>query len=49
MTVENGALVVKVARAKRRRYNLEKLIAGITKENRHPEIDWGQRVGDEIW
>jgi antitoxin MazE len=49
MTVENGALVVKVARAKRRRYNLEKLIAGITKENRHPEIDWGPPVGDEIW
>jgi antitoxin MazE len=49
MTVENGALIVKVARSRRRRYNLEKLIAGITKENRHPEIDWGPPVGAEIW
>jgi antitoxin HigA-1 len=27
---------------------LEKLIAEITKENRHPETDWGTPVGNEI-
>jgi antitoxin MazE len=51
MTVEDGALVVKVGRPKkkRRRYSLEELVAGITKENCHPEIDWGPPVGNEIW
>ncbi len=44
MTVENGALVVKVAAPKkRRRYSLEQLIEQIT-ENRHPEIDWDKAV-----
>jgi antitoxin MazE len=49
MTVEHGALVVKVARAKRRRYDLEKLVEQITEENRHPETDWGPPVGNEVW
>lgn len=50
MTTEKGVLVVKVAkRRKRRRYNLENLINAITEENRHPEIDWGPAVGNEIW
>jgi antitoxin MazE len=50
MTVENGVLVIKVSKLKkRRRYNLEHLINGITEENRHPEVDWGPPVGNEIW
>jgi antitoxin MazE len=50
MTVENGALVIKVVGPrKRRRYSLEQLIDGITEENRHPEIDWGRPVGNEAW
>jgi len=50
MTAENGVLVVKVKKPKRRRrYNLEHLINGITDENRHPEFDWGPAVGEEIW
>jgi antitoxin MazE len=50
MTVENGALVVKVAKPKkRRRYVLEQLIDDITEENRHPEVQWGPPVGNEIW
>jgi len=50
MTAENGTLVVKVAkRRRRRRYNLENLIDGITEENRHPEVDWGPPVGNEVW
>jgi antitoxin MazE len=28
---------------------LEQLLAGITKENRHDEIDWGPAVGKEAW
>ena len=50
MTIEDGALVIKVAKPrKRRRYRLEDLIAGITKENYHREVDWGGPVGNEVW
>jgi antitoxin MazE len=49
MTVQNGALVVKVARAKRRRYSLETLIGQITEENRHTAVEWGPPVGNEAW
>jgi antitoxin MazE len=50
MTTENGALVIKVAKPKkRRRYNLESLVNGITEENRHAEIGWGRSVGGEVW
>jgi len=28
---------------------LEKLVAGITPQNRHGEQDWGKRVGNEVW
>jgi antitoxin MazE len=50
MTVEHGALVVKIPKPrKRRRYDLEQLIEGITEENRHPEIAWGPPVGNEAW
>jgi antitoxin MazE len=50
MTAENGVLVVKVAkRRKRRRYNLEDLINAITEENRHAETDWGPPLGNEAW
>jgi antitoxin MazE len=50
MTAENGVLVIKVTKPrKRRRYNLEQLINAITEENRHPEIDWGTPVGNEVW
>jgi antitoxin MazE len=49
MTVENGALVVKIAKPKRRRYRLEQLIDNITEENRHPETAWGPPVGNEVW
>lgn len=53
MTVENGALIVKVAKPRKpkghRRYQLEKLVERITKENRHSEADWGRPLGNEIW
>ena len=31
------------------RYTLEELVAQITPENRHDEIDWGPPVGKEVW
>lgn len=34
---------------KRKRPTLNELLKGVTKENLHPETDWGEPVGNEIW
>ncbi len=34
---------------KKGKYTLEELVARITRENRHEEIDWGKPVGKEVW
>ena len=31
------------------KYTLEDMVKGITKKNRHKEIDWGPPRGKEIW
>jgi antitoxin MazE len=51
MGVRDGKLVIEVAKPKRRkrRYTLDELVAGITPENRHEEIDWGPPSGNEVW
>jgi antitoxin MazE len=36
-----------IARPKRRRYSLGRLLAGVTKENRHDPVDLGRPVGKE--
>lgn len=46
MAVENGQLTVKPVNPK---MTLESLVAAITPENRHKEIDWGRPVGNEVW
>ena len=38
-----------VVRPPRKRYSLEELVAGITRENRHGETDWGKAEGLEAW
>ncbi|HLH95307.1 MAG TPA: AbrB/MazE/SpoVT family DNA-binding domain-containing protein [Xanthobacteraceae bacterium] len=49
MTVRDGELLIRLARPKRKRkYTIEELVAGITPENRHEELDWGPDVGAEI-
>jgi antitoxin MazE len=37
-----------VLRPKHQKPTLEKLLAGITEENRHTEIDFGKPEGNEI-
>ena len=29
--------------------DLQELLAGVTSENLHPEVDTGERVGEEVW
>ena len=43
----DGNLTIKPRRQKQS--SLEELIAGITPENRHAEIDTGVSVGEEAW
>jgi antitoxin MazE len=44
LTVDADKLVIE---PQRRRYSLEKLLAGITARNRHDEVDTGGPVGRE--
>jgi antitoxin MazE len=43
----DGNLTIKPT--KQKQYSLNELIARITPENRHAEIDTGVSVGEEIW
>jgi antitoxin MazE len=43
----DGNLTIKPKR--QQQYSLAELVAGITAENRHAEIDTGVSVGEEIW
>ena len=50
MSVSNGKLVIEVTRRRRkRRYAIDELVADITPDNRHEEIDWGPPLGNEAW
>jgi len=47
VSVSEGRIVVTPVAA--RRYTLEKLLAGVTTENRHAEIKTGRPRGREAW
>ena len=44
---DKGKLVAKPLDEKE--YSLEQLLAGVTEENLHSEIDTGDAIGKEIW
>jgi antitoxin MazE len=43
----DGKLIV--APIQKPKYRLEDLLAGITEDNLHQEVDFGDAVGNEIW
>ncbi|MBW4440639.1 MAG: AbrB/MazE/SpoVT family DNA-binding domain-containing protein [Plectolyngbya sp. WJT66-NPBG17] len=43
----DGNLVVKPR--KRKEYSLDELLEGITPENLHAGVDFGEPVGNEVW
>lgn len=45
MSLSDGKLVIRPVR----QLSLERLVAGITPENRHAETDWGEAEGAETW
>ena len=44
--VRDGAVVITPAR---RMFRLDELLAGETEATRHPETDWGEPRGKEVW
>ncbi|WP_371265308.1 AbrB/MazE/SpoVT family DNA-binding domain-containing protein [Pleurocapsa sp. PCC 7327] len=46
-SVEGSRLVVTPVR--RRKYTLSELLDGMSEENLHSEIDWGEPMGREVW
>ena len=49
VTVERAGDALVVRPVQLPRYDLKKLLKGITSKNRHPKVDWGPSVGREIW
>ncbi|MYD10692.1 MAG: AbrB/MazE/SpoVT family DNA-binding domain-containing protein [Chloroflexi bacterium] len=47
LVLEDGQL--RIVPVKEPRYTLEELVAQITPENRHGEVDIGPAVGKEVW
>ena len=47
MSLVDGQIVIKPVTE--RRWTLEELLAGVTKSNRHTEIDTGDAIGNEVW
>lgn len=47
MSIEDGKLVI--SPVEHPQYVLEELLAQITPENLHDEVDWGAPVGRETW
>lgn len=44
---KNG--VLSIVPAPRHALSLEQMVAGITKKNQHPLVDWGPPRGSEVW
>ena len=42
-----GKIIVKPRR--QQHYALAQLLRGVTQRNRHTALDWGGRVGQEVW
>lgn len=47
VTEEGGKIIL--TPVKKRKFTLEGLLSGVTKENIHREVSTGKRVGKEIW
>ena len=46
--LENGGFRVNIP-ALPKKFTLEELLAGVTPENLHCEVDWGAVLGKEVW
>ncbi|HUD07438.1 MAG TPA: AbrB/MazE/SpoVT family DNA-binding domain-containing protein [Candidatus Saccharimonadales bacterium] len=46
--ISNG-VVATIQPKKHKTINLDELVAAITPDNIHKEVDWGRPVGKEVW
>jgi antitoxin MazE len=51
LTVQGDTLVLRLAPTtkRKRRYSLDELLSGMTRDNVPQEVDWGRARGTEIW
>jgi len=49
ISVKEGVMVVAPAKRIRGRHNLKDLVARIPKSYQRGEVDWGEKVGKEVW
>ena len=49
VAVRDGVIVIAPVKRMRGKQDLKKLVAGIPKNYRAGEIDWGKPVGREVW
>jgi antitoxin component of MazEF toxin-antitoxin module len=50
ITPQTEDIEIAKPKRRRRRYNLEQLVAGMSPQNRHRELEWGPpAVGNEVW
>ena len=49
VSVKSGSIVISPAKKKRKKVDLNKLLAKVPKDYKPKEIDWGSPVGKEIW
>jgi len=47
LSLDNGKMIVEAA--KEQEYSLDELLARVTKNNLHSEVDFGAPVGKEAW
>lgn len=47
LSLDNGKMIVEAA--KEQEYSLDELLARVTKNNLHAEVDFGAPVGKEAW
>ena len=47
--ITSNGVVATIQPQKRKKVTLNELVAAITPDNIHNEVDWGKPVGKEIW
>ncbi len=47
--ITSDGLVATIRPKKAKKQSLKYLVAAITPDNRHEELDWGKPVGGEVW
>lgn len=47
--ITSNGVIATIQPKKRKKVSLDELVAAITPNNIHKEVDWGKPVGKEVW